>query len=100
MLVDTGAELSSVARKIADQIGLREIGKVPLISANQEFEAKQYLADLFIPADDGFVALRDVEIVEYRVGSLPDFDGLLGRDILQLCLVQLNGPARTFTLAF
>jgi hypothetical protein len=46
------------------------------------------------------LVLEAIPVVEAELMTTQGFAVLIGRDILETCLVFYNGPARQFTLAF
>lgn len=99
MLVDTGAARTAIAPTVAERLALPALGLVPMISASHSCEVKEYLADMHLPVMDPPVPLRDCRLIEFPMGTGP-IEGLLGRDLLTYCLLEVNGPARHFTIAF
>jgi len=98
-LVDTGATTSGIKIAIAEQLGLRNIGKRPLFSAHGEGHADRYIFQIaitpdpeeeqrptfpyFFPETDGFALV-----------NASSFDALIGMDILSRCDLTLNRNGR------
>ena len=92
-LVDTGAARTCVTEQIARKAGLRVMGKTSISSVHGTEDANVYLADILLfvdlREDGGVVPLpgcftTNVPLVEFVTNS-PNFDALLGRDLLCLC---------------
>jgi len=84
MLVDTGADITTLPRKLVAELRLLQFSEV-LVSG---FDESPRLCDTYL------VKLR---INEWQIGDAEvvledDSYGLLGRDILNQCLITLDGP--------
>lgn len=108
-LVDTGAQRTMTSRRVVDQIGLRPIGKMQIAGVGGVDYHNSYLfqiAFVLAEADPGdnkrtwavHVFPRDIEGAELVTG-LPNFDVLLGMDVLSECSLALEGCG-TFSLSF
>lgn len=97
LLVDTGASLTSISPKIAEELNLPVLGKIGLRSVTHEVSANQYLADLIWPIGKPF-PIMDMKLMEFPMADHA-IDGLLGRDIICQCLLHMNGPDKTLTIA-
>lgn len=75
-LWDTGATSTVITRKVAEDLGLKPIGKVKSYHANGESIVDVYAVNLFLPNQIGFQFLRVTE------GILNGFDVLIGMDII------------------
>jgi len=93
----------SITPTAAQKIGLPKIGKSPVTSTTELIESDVFLGDLFIPFDDPHDRFhhffRDVRFLEFRFGNVA-FDILVGRDVMALGLVQLNGKTNQCTFAW
>ena len=99
MLIDSAATLTCIAPTVATKLALPILGLRPLSSVTEQTEVNEYLADLYLPVAVPPYHLKDLRLIEFPMGNL-SMGGLLGRDLLQRGLLQLNGPERTYTLAF
>lgn len=99
MLVDSGASSTSISPQAAQDVGLPQTGMRPVQSVNNVEPMNEYLADMYLPIGPTPYHLRDLTLVEFRMGN-NQIGGLLGRDLLQHGHFQMNGIDRTFTLAF
>jgi hypothetical protein len=106
-MIDTGCTASAISLRIARSLGLDAVGREPT------FVIPQYQpAILDLPMYD--VAFRVAVVTDgdapletgtLRVMCSPaleeqGYDVLLGFDVLQRCLLAINGPLGTFTLAY
>ena len=98
-LIDSGASHTSVTPQLAHRAELPVLGQTALRSVTHEVAANLYLGDLFLPIGNPASHFKDFQFLEFPLGN-PSFDGLLGRDLLQFGLFQLNGPARNYILGF
>lgn len=97
LLVDTGASHTSISPKVAETLQLPILGKRPLRSVTHEVAANIYLADLVWTVGSP-ITLRDMQLMEFPMAD-EAFDGLLGRDLLRYCLLNMNGVDGLLTLA-
>lgn len=98
LLVDTGAAATSISPRIATELELPIIAKVQLRSVTHEVPSNLYLADMIWTVGQP-TPLYDVRLMEFPMAD-DSLDGLLGRDFLSSCLMTLNGPYQTITLAY
>ena len=89
LLIDTGADVSAIPRSVANEVGA-EIR--PSTVAIRSYDGSETICDL---------ATLSVELLEYRFqGSfvVADSDyGVVGRNILNLLMVNLNGPRQVWS---
>ena len=103
-LIDTGTDVTCVSSRILRQLGLN----TPAVrtttqtaiggSAASLFEASVNVLDVSTPWGPKLV-IPDLLVMEITA-PLASFEVLIGLDILLTAQLQLNGPAREFTLAF
>jgi len=91
-LIDSGADQSTIPKITAQALGLQKISEVVVEDANGGSREQ----DVFVV---------DLEIHGRSVAALPvaatDFPVILiGRDVLNDLLTELNGPGLTFTLTW
>lgn len=92
-IVDTGTDASMVARSLLEEVGATEIYSVGVRTHLHEevVEAGVYQIDLVL---FDTIRIPDVEVVRDDLN-----DGiLLGRDVLNLLRIQLDGPNKTLAL--
>jgi hypothetical protein len=101
-LLDTGTTVTAVVPAFLQQLGVPSLGDASTHTPTGQVKVRSYRISLTIPSQGGQTgpffldpALRVTELP----GPLPDTDVIIGRDVLQQCLLVLNGPHRLFTLA-
>jgi hypothetical protein len=93
-LLDTGAMASGIRSTIADSLGLRSIGKRPLVSAQGIGHADRYIFRIGIATTSSsstptFPFIFS-EIIGFSLHGDASFDAILGMDILSQCDLRLN----------
>ena len=81
-LVDTGASSTCVSLSVAQSVGLRAIGKRPLISATQTAPVNIYLVDFIIPFGNVAYIISSSQALEFVPDGRCPFQILMGRDII------------------
>jgi hypothetical protein len=103
-LVDTGASCTCVDPAALAQLQLTPTGSVSLATPTTGsglVSADQYDVALIIPAPNGQpLLLETIPVVASQLKTAQGFDALIGRDILGRCILNYNGDAGLFTLAF
>jgi hypothetical protein len=103
-LIDTGTDSTCVASAILRQLGLslptvRTTTHTTTGSASVDlYDVSVNVLDLRVPSGPKLV-LPDLRVMEV-VATLPNFDVLIGLDVLLTARLLLDGPGRTFTLDF
>jgi hypothetical protein len=101
-LIDTGADRTSVALHVFQQLGLAPLIPGFLHTAGGSFQVDLYRTSLTIFGPDGaagpLLFLSDLLAAELTVPLA--FDALIGLDVLSECLLIMDGPGQRFTLAF
>ncbi len=92
---------------MAEQIGLRSLGKVGVSVPSGVASLNSYLVDLLVIFGDppnGFppgqiptFPAQNLPVIAY-MGNLNHYQGLLGRDILNLGVLKTDGPGKQYTL--
>ena len=90
-LIDSGSDQSTIPKITAQALGLQKISEVYIEDANGGLQEQDVFA-------------VDLDFHGFTIQALPvaatDFPVILiGRDILNGQVTELNGPAQTFTLA-
>ena len=103
-LVDTGASGTCVDPSVPASLGLRVTGSASMMTASTgstPHTADQYDVTLIIPGP-GFPPLvfQTIPIACVELLASQGFHALIGRDILQKCVLHYNGTTQLFTLAF
>jgi len=108
-LLDTGANVSGIVRRIADELSLEPTGKRPLISARGEIQVERYLFRIGlvreVPDDKPSFPFVFEETLGFELGDSSVFgdgtklDAVLGMDILRQCDFEMT-RAGTCRLTF
>lgn len=103
-LVDTGASCTCVNPEFINALGLSPTGKTLMFTPStgaQGFETDQYDARLTIWAGDNDAPL-EIPIIPIVASELKvqGIDALIGRDVLEHCILMYNGDTEFFSLAF
>jgi hypothetical protein len=107
-LIDTGASCSCIEPSILEALHLTPIGQVPTYTPSTgslPHPCDQYDISLFIPgataATTPFQRPNLLVIAANKDSLHPQgIQGLIGRDVLEHCLLQYNGATGSFTLAY
>jgi predicted aspartyl protease len=103
LMVDTGAELSFVARSVAVDLGLRQLRTAEIVGVSQRPEVHPvYAATLFLgintPTPDIVQIPIEVAAMRENITGVP-FNGLLGRVFLRDFELAYSGRDHTFALS-
>jgi len=101
-IIDTGATLTCVHEPVLQQLGLNPTGIVHSGTASGPVQQSQYPARLISP-DQGWtfdVTATGVNLTGQQVPTSPPqpLIALIGRDLLQNCVLIWNGPGGFWTL--
>ncbi len=104
-LVDTGAQISCIDSAILKGLGLPLFGVTPvnMPALGGLSAAVQYAASLTLvhpsslPADE--LVVTDIPLTEVDLGVL-GYQVLLGRDVLRLCSLRVDGPNSTYSIDY
>lgn len=96
-LVDTGATTTCIDGETAVQMGLASNGTAKMSSASHnETECLTYPVKLFFPSWNAQLdSQKAMGVAIKRQGII----ALIGRDLLQNCMLVYNGPDGSFTIA-
>lgn len=88
-LLDTGSSISGVALALAERLGLRRLGKLPLKSAQGLGQVERYAFRVGLQPDDAgrpprFPFVFD-EVVGIELTNTFEFSALIGMDVLSRC---------------
>lgn len=97
MLLDTGSNISGLVRSLIEQLQL------PLYSEKASVDGAGGLISLnlyrcVIYLDIFRQKALPLDIVEGRFGDSP-YQGIIGRDVLQYCHMQYDGPSNSFRIS-
>lgn len=96
LLIDTGASITCISPELAKRIGLRSLGKEPVIVASGTASLNTYLVDMLIPFTEPArtqgqtFPVENIQVMEY-LGNTSRYQGLLGRDIIDRGIFMLAG---------
>lgn len=99
-LIDTGASCSAIDRNLARGLDLQPSGIVPIHtpSTGSAYEERlQYDVSMVLGEDQDNPLVVTMPVIESDFAS-EGFLALVGRNVLDLCVLVYDGPARTFTL--
>jgi hypothetical protein len=105
-LVDTGASCTSVDPSVITALNLQPTGNVSVITPSTgttPHQANQYDVALLIPGPaptDPPLVFPTVPVIAAQLLQAQGFHALIGRDILNRCLLIYNGSIGFFTLGY
>ncbi len=103
-LVDTGASCTCVDPSVLENLRLTPTGNVSVNTPSTgatPHSADQYDVALIIPAANGpALVFQTIPVVSSDLFQAQGFHALIGRDILNRCVLVYNGNMGQFTLAF
>ena len=101
-VIDSGTDLTCVASRVAQRLGLVAKGQVKTQTVGGPLYAKLYEVSLSIPRPGNLpglvLVLEQLHVME-MVQQIPDFEVLIGKDVLLQCLLIIDGPRGEFTIA-
>jgi hypothetical protein len=99
-VIDTGSNRTIVDRNIVAQVPALPTRAV-LVDAHQSRQPMtQHDVALYLPPHKLWLPVLPILAGEMRAYREHGLDGVLGRDVLDGCLLTYNGPEQTFTLSF
>lgn len=96
LLIDTGASITCISPELAKQIGLRSLGKEPVIVASGTASLNTYLVDMLIPFTEPAKTqgqtfpVENIQVMEY-LGNTSRYQGLLKRNIIDRGIFMIAG---------
>jgi hypothetical protein len=102
-LVDSGCSNIAIAPATAKAAGLIAVSKTQVVSTTQTVTADVHLGDLALPyhargATQHFY-FKDVRFTDFLHPN-PNFEALIGRDVLGMGTLFLNGHTNQFTFCW
>jgi len=101
-VIDSGTDITCIASRVAQQLGLVVIGQVKTQIVRGSVTANLYEVSLSIPRAGNLtrplLVLEQLHVMEL-VQQLPDIEMLIGKDVLLQCLLIIDGPRGEFTIA-
>jgi hypothetical protein len=103
-LIDTGSDVTGLARHVFEQLEVRPHGqtriRTPSTTADQPHFVDQYVVSIGLPGTGLELHLPQLEVIDSGHRPDDDYQGIVGRDFLAHCLFVYDGEAGTFALAF
>jgi len=96
-LLDTGADGTAIHPDLVDYLRLRGTGIVEVTGQNGTGHSFTFVAGLSFIHDSGQTGFRDV-LVAAGVCFRPGVFALIGRNLLDYCVLHYDGRKKTFTL--
>jgi predicted aspartyl protease len=105
VLIDTGASCSCIDPSIITQLNITPTSVVPILTpstSNTAVDKDQYDVSLvLVQTSVGAIrTFNSVPVVEAHLFAGQGIHGLIGRDILEKCLLIYDGQTKIFTLSF
>jgi hypothetical protein len=104
-LVDTGASCTCVDPTVLNTLGLTPTGSVSVNTPSTgatPHDTYQFDVALLIPgpSNSSPLVFQTIPVVSAELLAAQTFHALIGRDILDKCVLVYNGGMKLFTLAF
>lgn len=102
-LIDSGTDATAINPRVAQQLGLTLRTTASTLTAAGSVIVNLYEVSLTISGPKGAAGpmlVRPNLVVTELAAPLTNLDVLVGRDILDECLFQLDGPGKQFLLGF
>lgn len=103
-LIDTGASGTCIDPMIFQALELQPTGSIPVLTpstGNMPVDADTYDAGISIPnGPQAALVIHNMPVVASELFAAQGFHVLLGRDILQQCVLTYNGAIGLFTFAY
>ncbi len=102
-LIDSGCDVTAVSAQVLSAIGALPGPSVPTHTAGGMVHSVTYFISLSIPPAGGasgpMLTVPRLQVTELAV-TLPDFDVLIGLDVIRLYDWNIQGPAGLFSVTF
>ena len=105
-LVDTGASGTCIEPSVLRALGVSPTGMVPIntpSTGNTPHTAYQYDVSILVPGASNAhppLIVENLPVIEAQLIHAQGFHALIGRDVLSQCLLNYDGQAGFFTLAY
>jgi len=102
-MVDTGASATCVDPMVFAALQLQPTGSTPVLTPSTgptPIDADTYDVAILIPNPAGALAIPNMPVTASELFLAQGFHALVGRDILQRCVLTYNGTLGLFTLAY
>ncbi len=101
--VDTGTRFSAVDRQVLSRLDIQPVDTI-LVRTTSTTEApvpfRRYAVSVALETDQVELFLTSVEVLECFFAPDEGIQALLGRDVLENCLLVYDGKNKSFSLAF
>jgi hypothetical protein len=101
--IDTGTAFSAIDAQVFQRLDIRPIDSI-LVRTPSTTEAPQsfpqYAVSLALDADGIEMFLTSVEVIECAFAPEEGIRAMLGRDVLEHCLLVYDGKGKVFMLGF
>lgn len=82
-LLDTGADTTCITQAVADAVGLKPFGKIPMSSATHTTDVDAFLGDICIPlGGTQLFHMPGVVLMKFETRPGAQFQVLVGRDVI------------------
>ena len=103
-MIDTGASHTCIDPMVFTALGLQPTGSTPMLTPSTgptPIDADTYDVSILIPngAQQGLL-IPNMAVSASELFVAQGFHALIGRDILQRCVLTYNGASAIFTLAY
>jgi hypothetical protein len=103
--LDTGASVSGFMSQVFQQLAIPALGPIPLrtpsTTAQTPFVTQEFNVSLTLVAGTTVTSFPSVDVIESpNFDPNEPFQGIIGRDILNLCDFNYSGKHGVFSLAF
>lgn len=98
ILVDTGASFTIIQRGKIDGLDLQPIGERKIIGVSDKKPGKYPMYRVGLSIDGLFNF--DISVTVMPLYLPYNIEGLIGRDILEKCILVYNGPEKSFRLKY
>jgi len=105
-LIDTGASGTCVDPSVLQALALTPTGIVTVNTPStgpQPHSAEQFDVSLFIPGallTTPPLTIQNLPVISAELLASQGFHALIGRDILSMCLLVVNGQIKNFSLSY
>ena len=103
-LIDTGASCTSIDPSVITALNLTPTGRASVLTPSTGatlHETDQFDIALLIPADNlAPLFVSAMPVISSELLQAQGFHALIGRDVLQSCILTYNGSMNLFTLAY
>jgi hypothetical protein len=102
-VLDTGSAVTGLPARVFRDLDLQAIDQISIFTPSTgatPHECNRYHVSLSIAHDDLELHLPGIYVIETEFWDNPDYQGLIGRDFLDECLLVYDGPRQGYSLGF